>query len=439
MELKNRVYSSEALSLKGKKVIVAGWVSEMRKLGKIKFLVLRDREGIVQVTFVKDAVSESLFKKFDELSKESVIAVSGTVKPSKQAPGGAELIPEDLSVISLSEQPVPLDISGKIESNLDRRLDWRSLDLRTPRSIAIFKVQSIVIKAIHEHLQKKGFINIMTPRILGVPAEGGSEVFPVIYFNREAFLRQDPQLHRQLTIAGGFDKIYEVGPSWRAEQSHTVRHVCEYDTVACEVGFIDSEYDVMKVEEELFTAILKKVKEECKAELELFNAKLEVPKTPFPVLEFPKVYELLKELGHPQKEGEDIDNESEKLLTNYVKKKYNSDVFFINRFPSRIKPFYVMRYDNEPAWARSTDLIYKGVEMSSGGQREHRYDQLLKQVKEKNMTMSYIQWFTDVFKYGVPPHGGFSIGIPRLVKQILGIDNIREAILYPRDTERLVP
>jgi len=239
-----------------------------------------------------------------------------------------------------------LRISGKITSGLDKRLDWRSIDLRTPQNTAIFKVESVIIGAIHEHLQKKGFFNVMTPRILGVPAEGGSEVFPIIYFDREAFLRQDPQLHRQLTIAGGFDKIYEVGPSWRAEPSHTVRHVCEYDTVACEIGFINTEYDVMKVEEELFTAILKKVKTECGKELELFNINLDIPKTPFPVLEFPQVYELLKELGHKNvKYGEDIDSDAEKMLTEYIKKKYKSDVFFINKFPSKIKPFYVMRYD----------------------------------------------------------------------------------------------
>lgn len=440
MKLGGRVYTTDALKLKSKKALIAGWVSETRKLGKIKFLILRDREGDMQVTFVQGKISDKLFNQFDELRKESVIAVKGLVKASKQAPGGSELIPEELIIISQSEQPVPLDISGRIDSGLDKRLDWRSIDLRTHKSTAVFKVLSTVIKAVHEHLQNKGFINIMTPRILGVPAEGGSEIFPVIYFNKEAFLRQDPQLHRQLTIAGGFDKIYEVGPSWRAEQSHTSRHVCEYDTVACEIGFIDDEYDVMKVEEELLVAILKAVKKECASELKLHGVTLEIPKTPFPVLEFPEVYDLLKKLGHKTvKEGEDIDSEAEQLLTDYVKKKYGSDAFFINRFPSKIKPFYVMRYDDNPKWARSTDMIYKGLELSSGGQRENRYDQLIKQVNDKKMTMSYIQWFTDVFKYGVPPHGGFSIGLPRLVQKILSLSNIREAILYPRDTERLVP
>lgn len=433
-----RSYSSEALKKKGK-VLVKGWVHEVRKLGGITFIVLRDHSGVIQLTLPKKKVSKELFKQAGGLKKESVISAKGKVKPNKQAPGGAELIPTALEVISAAEQPVPLDISGKIESGLDRRLDWRSIDLRTKKNFAVFKVQNVAVKAIHEHLQKKGFINIMTPRILGVPAEGGSEVFPVVYFEREAFLRQDPQLHRQLTIAGGFDKIYEVGPSWRAEQSHTSRHVCEYDTVACEVGFIDDEYDVMKVEEELFAAILKKIKKECKDELKLFNAKISVPKTPFPVLEFPEVYELLEELGHPVPVGEDVDAEAEHLLTEHVKKKYKSDTFFLNKFPSKIKPFYVMKDDENPKWARSTDMVYRGLEMSSGGQREHRYETLIAQVKEKKMKMAYVEWFTKFFKYGIPPHGGFSIGIPRLVKQVLGLSNIREAILYPRDTERLVP
>lgn len=435
-----RTYTNDALKMTGKEALIQGWVSETRKLGGIIFIVIRDRSGSLQVAVPKAKVGEELFKKAEELKKESVVSIKGTINASKQAPGGAELLPSLIETLAIAEQPVPLDISGKIESNLDKRLDWRSIDLRTPKATAIFKVESKVIGAIHEHLQKNGFFNVMTPRILGVPAEGGSEIFPVIYFNKEAFLRQDPQLHRQLTIAGGLDKIYEVGPSWRAEQSHTVRHVCEYDTVACEAGFIKDEHDIIKIEEELFVAILKKVKEDCSEELKLFNITLDIPKTPFPVLEFPAVYDLLKELGHKNVEyGGDIDSEAEKLLNEYVKKKYKSDVFFVNRFPSKIKPFYVMRYDKDPAWARSTDMIYRGLEMSSGGQREHRHEQLMKQVTEKKMTLSYIQWFTDVFKYGVPPHGGFSIGIPRLVKQILNLDNIREAILYPRDVERLIP
>jgi len=434
-----RTYSAKALKAIGKEVLLQGWVSETRKLGGITFIILRDREGVMQIAFPKAKVSAKLFKQAGLLKKESVVSIKGVVNKNAQAPDGAELMPSSVEVIAVAQQPIPLDISGKIESGLDRRLDWRSIDLRTKKNFAIFKVQNVVMQAIHEHLQKRDFINVITPRILGVPAEGGSEIFPVVYFEREAFLRQDPQLHRQLTIAGGFDKIYEIGPSWRAEQSHTTRHVTEYDTVVCEIGFINDEYDVMKVEEELFAAILKKVANECKEELKLFSAKIDVPKTPFPVIEFPEVYKLLKKLGHPIPVGEDIDSEAEHLLTKHIKKKYKSDVFFINKFPSKIKPFYVMKDDKDPKWARSTDMIYRSLEMSSGGQREHRYDTLIKQVKEKKMNPSFVTWFTDVFKYGVPPHGGFSIGIPRLVKQILGLVNVREAILFPRDTDRLMP
>ncbi|MFA5406031.1 MAG: aspartate--tRNA(Asn) ligase [Candidatus Nanoarchaeia archaeon] len=435
----NRTYSSNAIKLTGKQVLIQGWVSEIRKLGGITFIVIRDRTGLMQVTFPKKKVGEKLFAIAESLKKESVVSITGLVNKNTQAPGGAEVIPSSVDVISVAEQPIPLDLSGKIESNLDKRLDWRSIDLRSPKSTAIFKVENVVLKTIHSYLQKKGFLNVITPRILGVPAEGGSEIFPVIYFEREAFLRQDPQLHRQLTIAGGFDKIYEVGPSWRAEQSHTTRHVCEYDTVACEVAFINNEYDIMRIEEGLFSSIIAAVIKECPEELKLFDIKLEPLKTPFPVLEFPAVYDLLEKLGHPVPTGGDIDSEAEALLCDYTKKKYKSDAFFINRFPSKIKPFYVMKDEKDPAYARSTDLIFKGLEMSSGGQREHRHEQLIKQVKEKKMNPAFVTWFTDIFKYGVPPHGGFSIGIPRLVKQILNLGNIREAILFPRDTERLMP
>jgi aspartyl-tRNA synthetase len=246
-------------------------------------------------------------------------------------------------------------------------------------------------------------------------------------------------LHRELLIAAGFEKIFDIGPSCRAEISHTVRHMTEHRTIAPEIAFIKDEYDVTAVEEQMVAHALKKVKADCAEQLELLKKEVKVPKTPFPVLEFPKVYDILEDMGKKIPHGSDYDNESQLLLSKYVMEKHKSEFFFVNRFPSAVKPFYVMKVDDEPKWARSTDLEFRGVELSSGGQREHRYDKLIVQLKEKQMNVESMKWFTDFFKYGVPTMGGFSIGIERFTQQLLGLENIREATLFPRDPERLLP
>jgi nondiscriminating aspartyl-tRNA synthetase len=419
----------------GQTVIVAGWIQKLRDLGKIKFIVLRDRDGELQVT-IKD--SEELSKIYSKLTRESVLSVSGTVKKNQSAPGGREIVPSKIIVVAEAEVPLPLETDTHIQSTLDKRLDFRSIDLRNPRNYAIFKVQSTLIQEMQDFLKQQKFLQIFTPCIMGVASEGGAEVFPVVYFEREAFLRQDPQLHRQLSIAGGLDRIYDIGPAWRAERSHTVRHMCEHRVMAVETSFIDDEYDIIQLETDLVKYSMMKVKKDCRDELEMFNVDLDVP-AKIPVLEFPKVYDILNELGLKLPHGEDLNSAAEKKLAEYVKEKYNSDFFFVNRFPFAIKPFYVMRVDDKPEWARSIDLIFRGVEMSSGGQREHRYNKIMEQVKIKKMKPESVKWFTDFFKYGVPTHGGFALGIERLTMQILGLENVREATLFPRDTERLVP
>jgi aspartyl-tRNA synthetase len=385
----------------------------------------------------KKAVKKDVFETFADITKESVVHVKGKLKSEKQARGGLELIPDSIEVLSRSHQPVPLDISGKIDSGLDTRLDWRSIDLRRQDVQAIFKIESRLTFAIHEYLENNGFIQFFEPCIMGAASESGAEVFPVDYYGKKAFLRQDPQLHRQLTIAGGFEKIYDLGPNWRAEPSHTTRHICEHRGCAVEMAFIKDEQDVNKVEQDLIVHALKQVKTKCKDELALLKKEIILPKKPFPELRFPDVYEILKKKGKKLKKGDDLDRDGELLLAEYVMKKHDSEFFFVNRFPFKAKPFYVMRYDKE--WARSVDLVYKGVELSSGGQREHRHDVLMKQIDEKGMKPASLKWFTDPFKYGVPPHGGFCFGIERMVKQMLDLENIREAVVFPRDPLRIMP
>jgi aspartyl-tRNA synthetase len=274
---------------------------------------------------------------------------------------------------------------------------------------------------------------------MGVASESGAEVFEVKFFNKKAYLRQDPQLHRQLTIAGGMEKIYDIGSSWRAEKSHTAKHLTEHRTVAVEMAYIDSEYDIMKLEEEVVIAGFKRVNRDCKKELELLGVNLKVPKNSFPVLEFPKIYEIIRKAGKEIEDGGDLDSECDKIIWEYVNKEYPGvEFYFVNKFPFKKKPFYVYCEEGSD-YARSNDLYYKGTEMSSGGQRENRYDVLMKRVKEKDMSLKSVEWFTKFFRYGVPNHGGFALGVERITMVLLGLENIREAVLFPRDTERLTP
>lgn len=437
--MKKRLYAKEIKSSdSGKDVLLQGWVQEIRDIGKLKFIVLRDVSGIIQITAHKETTSPSVFSQMSKIPKESVIAVEGKVKKSKQAPGGREVLPTKLEIISEAAQPLPIDVTMRSKTELPRRLDWRSLDLRRQRDAAIFKIQAKLVEGMQEWLNKNDFLQVFTPCIMGAASESGAEVFQVMYFGKPAFLRQDPQLHRQLCIAAGLEKIYDLGPSWRAELSHTTRHLCEHRGCAVEFAFLKDEVDTIRVEEQLVVAALKKIKKECKEELGLLNVDLKIPKIPFPVLQFPEIYDILKKLGKSLSKNEDLDTEAQNLLADYVKKKYKADFYFINRFPFSIKPFYVMKLNGGP-WARSVDLYCKGIEMSSGGQREHRYKNLIENVKEKGMNLKSVEWFTKFFKYGVPLHGGFNIGIERLTQAVLGLENIREAALFPRDPERLLP
>jgi aspartyl-tRNA synthetase len=433
IDIHKRIYSSEVQKAKeGSNAIVAGWAAEVKSLGKIAFIKLRDREGILQLVSNDAKVIDKVAK----ISNESVIIAEGKVKKSKLKAGGNELELEQFEILSESEK-LPIDISGKIETDLSKRLDWRVLDLRNPRNTAIFKIQSKLVEGAIEWLTKNNFTITFTPCLLGIPSESGSEMFTVPYFNKTAYLRQDPQLHRQLAVISGIEKVADIGTSWRAEMSHTTRHLTEHRTLAVESSFIKDEYDVMKIEEQLVSAMIAKVLSECKEELKLFpNANLDMPKTPFPVIEFPEVYKILEKAGHKEHK---IDPEAEKILADYIKQKFKHDFFFLNRFPFEEKPFYVMRNDKDPKYARSTDMIYRGVELSSGGEREHRHKNLMENLKEKKMNLKLVNWFTDFFKFGACPHGGFCIGVERITMQILGLENVREATLFPRDPDRLTP
>jgi aspartyl-tRNA synthetase len=434
-------YSKEVIpEMDNQEVIVMGFVRELRDIGKLKFIKLADREGFIQITAKEGETISDVIGKIETLGREDVVAVKGTVKKNKEAPGEREIIPIDIRILNVAEKPLPLEMeTKKTPALLDTRLDQRPLDLRKPENIAIFKIQSKLVEGMQNFLYKKGFMQVFTPCLMGSSSEGGSDVFVVPYFDKEAFLRQDPQLHRELVIISGFDKIFDLGPNWRAEKSHTTFHLCEHRGLAPEIGFIRDEIDVMKLEEEFIVEGIRFVIENCQKELEILNKKITIPKQPFPELRFPEIYNILRKLGLKIKDGDDLNREAEDLLAGYVKEKYDNDFYFINRFPFSLKPFYVMRVDEEPEYARSVDLIFKGLEMSSGGQREHRHKELIKNIKEKKLNLKNFSWFTDYFKYGAPSVGGFCLGIERFTMKLLNLENIREAVLFTRDTERLLP
>ncbi len=432
--LKRTCYSDNLKD--GEEVVIAGWVHERRDLGGIKFILLRDRGGIAQITAPKKKVSEDIFKLMDSLGREWVIAVKGNVKSSPQAPGGLEVIPSEIEVISMAEPSLPLDPSEKVDADIDTRLDNRFMDIRKPRVTAIFKIRSEILRAAREYLLSQAFVEIQTPKISASGTEGGTELFPLSYFEREAFLAQSPQLYKQTMMATGMDRVFEMAHYFRAEESNTRRHLSESDAVDIEMSFIENEEDVMYILENLVSHILKCVNENKKNELALLGVEVNTPSTPFRRVKYDEAISLLQESGFNVHHGEDLGTESEKALGNIVKEKYGDDLYFLTKYPLSTKPFYT-NFDGEIA--RAFDLDYKGVEISSGGQRIHNVEVLRTRIKEKGLPVSSFEAYLKPFRFGMPPHGGFGLGIDRLIMQMLNLENIREGVLFPHDRRRLEP
>lgn len=435
-------YSSEInLELEGKEVILCGWVHEIRDLGSVKFLVLRDREGFIQVTGKKEFCSKEILDFFGKVNKESVIEVKGKVKKSSQAPRGIEITPEKIKIISLAETPLPLDVTEKVPADLDTRLDNRFLDLRKQEVASIFKLRAKVLEVARKFLLKENFIEIYTPKIIASASEGGTDLFPISYFEKEAFLAQSPQLYKQMMMATGFDRVFEITPYFRAEEHDTRRHLNEITAIDIEMAFIESEEDVMKILEGLIINILRDISN-CK-ELEILNKKItKIPKE-IKRVSYDEALNLIENESKKGKIpwGEDFDTEAEKLLGKIMKEKFDSELYLITKYPLKAKPFYVMPFDNsvgDKALSRSFDLGYKGVEIASGGQRIHQYDLLKKRIKEKNLKTENFEFYLKVFRYGMPPHGGFGFGVDRLMMQLVDL-GIREVVLFPRDRHRLTP
>ncbi len=433
MSLNTRIPIKEAAKKEGKKVNIAGWVKQLKSMGNLAFISVRDSSGNIQTTVIKKNISN--FKEIQKLTRESVIQVKGTVKKSKLKSKENELIAEKIEILNKAETPLPVDIGAKT-TNIDKRIDNRFLDTREEKTKAIFKIRSKILKIATEYFDKQGFTNINTPKITCMGAESGAQLFNIQYFTKKAFLSQSPQIYKQMFVAGGFEKVYEIAPVFRAEKSHTTRHLTEFTGVDMEMGFINDEHDVMDIVEGLMKEIVNKLKIECKEEIKLLEIEMNAPKK-FPRITMKEAKELLKKEGKNIPKDDDLDPKAEKMLGKIALKKYKSDFIFVTNYPWKIRPFYHMKRDKDGT--RSFDLIHSGLESATGAQREHRLDILETQAKEKKISLKGMEPYLAIFKYGCPPHGGVGLGLDRIVQGILKIENIRECILLPRDPERLTP
>ncbi len=419
-------------NLDGKEVVLTGWIKEIRDLGGIKFLILRDKEGTLQITVPKDEADKRIIDLVDGLQRQNCVSVKGTVRRMEKAPGGVEVIPKEIIVLNVAKQPLPLDITGRTPADIDVRLDARILDLIQDENRAIFKIRHVALEATREYLSKNGFIEVHTPKIIATATEGGANLFPVAYFEREAFLAQSPQLYKEQLVID-FEKVYEIGPTFRAEKSHTRRHLTEFISIDIEEAFATAD-DVMEVAENLLQYVCKAVNERCRKELEVLKHKIEVPNVPFKRLTYDEVINELRDAGLKINWGEDIPTVAYRTLG-----KMHPYFYFITDWPTHIKPFYIKPRDDKPEISEGFDLMWKWIEIASGGTRVHQKSLLIRRLREQNLNPESFKYHLEVFDYGMPPHAGWAIGLERLVMMLTGVKNIREVVLFPRDRFRLTP
>lgn len=426
----------------GQTVKIQGWLHILRDQKKMQFLVVRDSTGSAQVVLEK-AANPALAELVSKTNPESVLTISGAVLDNPVVKlGGLEVQLETLRVDSSAAAPLPLDPTAADLPALDYRLDWRFLDLRRAENLLMFKVQTAALMAMREFWVRHGFLEMNSPKLMGSPSESGAELFEVPYFERKAYLAQSPQFYKQMAIAAGWEGVFEVGPVFRADPSFTSRHMTEFTSVDMEMAHIESHEDVMAFQERWLATVIERVKQQYGEEIQArFSIEIEVPVLPFPRISMVRALEILKEAGYqlpPEKKG-DIDPGGERVIGKWVKEHLNHDFVFLTDWPISIRPFYHMRYDDNPGITKSFDLLGKGLEITTGAQREHRPDVLASQALEKGLHLEPIQFYLDFFKYGCPPHGGFGFGLSRFIMILLNIANIRETVYLFRGPTRLQP
>ena len=434
--MENRTYTADADP--GESVTVAGWVHELRDLGGIAFLILRDTTGKIQIKFEKDEMDDDLVETGLDAPRESVVSVTGAVEEEPRAPTGVEVTPDSVEVLSEADTELPLDPTGKVDAELPTRLDNRTLDLRREAGQAIFEIRSETLRSVREAFRAADATEINTPKIVATGTEGGTELFPITYFGREAFMNQSPQLFKQLVAGSSVERVFEIGPIFRAEEHNTPRHLNEATSIDFEGAFCDH-HEAMDVCESIVVAAYEAVAENCTEELEALDLAedFEVPETPFPRLTYEEAIERINATGALDEQlvwGDDLPTEGETALGDDVGGHY-----FITDWPAEIKPFYIMDHDDDETLSTGFDLMHPRMELVSGGQREHRREQLIEGFEAQGLDPEAFEYYTKMFKYGMPPHAGWAIGGERLLMTMLELDNIREAVLFPRDRQRLSP
>ncbi len=421
----------------GQVTTIQGWVEVIRNQKRMQFLVIRDDSGRVQA--INTRQGDVLDERISLLTHDSTVLITGVVVENEQVKlGGIEVQINALEVTSKAESPLPIDEN----TNLDQRLDWRFVDMRRPAAKLIFQVQTAMEYAMRQFWHEEGFIEIHSPKITGSPSESGAELFSLQYFGRTAYLAQSPQFYKQMAMAAGLGKIFEIGPVFRANPSFTSRHDTEFTSVDVEFSWISSHEDVMQLEERLLTQVLQFIADSYGDQIrEHFNVDIEVPNLPFPRISLAEAISLIKERGwqEPADSSGDLDPEGERMVARYVAENYGHEFVFVTDYPSSIRAFYHMRHTNSPLLTKSFDLLWKGLEITTGAQREHRYEILLAQALEKGLSQESIQYYLDFFKYGCPPHGGFGLGLTRILMTALGLKNVREVTYLYRGPNRLMP
>jgi len=425
-------YIAEAKKNPNEKIGIAGWVHDVRDLGKLKFVIVRDRTGLLQVTMKKGIVPDDVLAAAT-LNKEDVVSFEGVLKENKIAPDGMELIPERFELLNKVERKLPIDPTGVIPSELDTRIDFRYLDLRKKDTAAVFKVKSLVANAFREKLLELGFLEIHPSAITGAATEGGADVFPIQYFENRAYLVQSPQLYKQLAVIGGFDRVFMTVPVFRAEKHNTTTHLNEIVQMDIEMGFADH-LDAMDVLEKVTLHILTKVEKEMGHELEALSPDIDVPEK-VPRHTYTELVELLNKNNYKMEWGEDFSKEAEKKLYEIL----SEELYFIYDWPTAIRAFYSMPDEKDKKICHAFDLIYRGLEISSGAKRIHLPALLEEALKTRGLDPNSFDFYLNAFRMGAPPHAGWSIGLERLVMKMCNLENIREAMLFPRDRTRLHP
>ena len=427
-------YTSQLNDLEdGTEVVVCGWVQDIRILGNISFIIIRDREGIAQITLLKKEIGENEYKKLISLNRESVICVKGNLKRSSQSKLGFEVLPVKIDILNVSAAPLPMGVIDRVSTDIETRLNSRFIDLRRPEVFSLFRIEASLSKSIRNTLENEGFIEIHTPKIIATATEGGTNLFKVKYFENDAYLVQSPQLYKQMMMAAGFDRVYEIAPAFRAEEHNTNRHLNEFVSIDIEMSFSDDN-DAMNMLELVIYNAIDFIRKNNRKDLETINVNVELPERPFPRYTYDELLDYVNSKGINMKFGDDFSAEALSIIG----EKYRN-FYFITKWPMETRAFYVKPFDDDPKYGRAFDLQFGEREITSGAQRNHIYESLRNNIIKKGLDPQDFKFYLDSFKYGMPPHAGWAIGLERLTMILTNSKNIREVTLFPRDRRRIIP